>query len=298
MHRVFSLLIFFSLFAAPPPSVQALTVPPLQGRVNDHAGLLSARQAEELAAKLKTYEEKTTNQIVLLTLPSLQGEAPEEFSIRVAREWGLGQEKRNNGVLILIAKQERAVRIEVGYGLEGALTDAQSSAIIRNIIVPAFREGDYHRGIENGIDAIESAVAGEFQPEPALRGSKGPNGGFIEGMTIGLILLILLATFLSSLSVYLHALIGGIIGGAVGMLLKGGLTAFILVGALIEVVLALLSRSDGSAGGGWSRRSRGTFWSARRGAGEFGRGFGGGFGGGGFSGGGGSFGGGGASGRW
>jgi uncharacterized protein len=298
MRRAFSLLVFFSLFAVPSLSARALTVPSLQGRINDHAGLLSSRQAGELAAKLKAYEEETTNQIVILTVPSLEGEGIEEYSIRVARDWGLGREKRNNGVLLLIAKQERAVRIEVGYGLEGALTDAQSSAIIRNIIAPAFREGDYLKGIEKGIDAIESAVAGEFQPEPTLREPARRSSGFVEGATIGLLLLILLATFLSALPVYLHAIIGGIIGGAVGTLLKEGLWASIFMGAFIEAVLALISRSDGPTGRNWNRRSRGTFWSGRRGTGDIGTGFGGGFGGGGFSGGGGSFGGGGASGRW
>lgn len=293
MRHFTKLLILLLLVFTHSSLAHALSVPPLKGRVNDYARLLSPQQVQSLEANLKTYETGTSNQIVLLTLPTLEGEPLEAFSIQVARAWGLGREKRNNGVLILIAKSERAIRIEVGYGLEGALTDAQSSAIIRNIMIPAFKKGDYGGGVSGGIAAVESALAGEFHPGPDPGGSSNPAGGFAEEATIGLILLILLATFLSALPIYLHALIGGIIGGTVGLLLKSGMAAFILIGACIQVVLALIFKSDGSAGRSWGRRSRGTFWSGRGDTSGFGRGFGGGF-----SGGGGSFGGGGASGRW
>ncbi|HLG23097.1 MAG TPA: TPM domain-containing protein [Candidatus Manganitrophaceae bacterium] len=285
-----SLLIALFLSASI-PFASALEIPPLEGRVNDRARLLSPEQVQSLEAKLQAYEEKTTNQIALLTLPGLEGEPLEDYTIRVARAWRLGQEKRNNGVLILVAAAERAIRIEVGYGLEGALTDAQSSAIIRNIIVPAFQQGDFYRGIDEGIDAIESAVAGEFQADrPA--GAPKRSGRFNEMVTIGLILLVLFSSFLSALPLYVSGVIGGIVGGAVGLFLAGAIWISILVGFFFGIFLSYLFRSTGGGPGGWGGRyDRGSGWSG-------GRGIRGGFGGGGFSGGGGSFGGGGASGRW
>lgn len=289
--RWMRLLLLFVLFAGP---ASALNVPPLQGRVNDHARLLTPEQAAALEEKLRAYEAETTHQIALLTLPTLDGEPLEDFSIRVARQWQLGQEKRNNGVLIFIAVEERAVRIEVGYGLEGALTDAQSSIIIRNIMIPAFREGDFNRGIESAVDAIQAAIAGEFKaPEaPSSRRSRDDSN---EVFSLGLILLILFSSFLSYLPLPITALAGGIIGGVVGSFLIGSIFLPALVGVFLGIVLPLLFRGTGGGPGRGlgGRAYRGTGWSVGRGW----RG-GGGFGGGGFSGGGGSFGGGGASGRW
>lgn len=299
--RLQRFLIVFLFFAFPVlwvSSVLALGVPRLEGRVNDHARLLTPPQAAALEEKLRAYEEKTTNQIALLTLPSLEGEPLEDFSIRVAREWQLGQEKRNNGVLIFIAAKERGVRIEVGYGLEGALTDAQSSIIIRNIMIPAFREGDFNRGIQAGVDAIQAAIAGEFKA-PEVPSSRRSRDGFSEVFSLGLILLILFSSFLSYLPLPVTALAGGILGGVVGSFMFGTVFLPAVVGAFLGILLPLLFRgSGGGPGRGLGGRSyRGTGWSAGRGWG--GGGFGGsGFGGGGFSGGGGSFGGGGASGRW
>jgi uncharacterized protein len=281
------LLLLFVFFTGP---ASALNVPPLQGRVNDQARLLTPEQTAALEEELRAYEAKTTNQIALLTIPSLEGEPLEDFSIRVAREWQLGQEKRNNGVLIFIAAEERGVRIEVGYGLEGALTDAQSSIIIRNIMIPAFREGDFSRGIESGVDAIQAAIAGEFKaPEvPSSRRSRDDSN---EVFSLGLILLILFSSFLSYLPLPITALAGGIIGGVVGSFLIGSIFLPALVGVFLGIVLPLLFRGTGGGPGRGlgGRAYRRTGWSA-------GRGWSGG--GGGFSGGGGSFGGGGASGRW
>ncbi len=291
----FVVLLFFALSFLISATAAALDVPPLQGRVNDHARLLTPEQAAALEEKLRAYESKTTNQIALLTVPSLEGEALEDFSVRVARDWQLGQEKRNNGVLIFIAAEERGVRIEVGYGLEGALTDAQSSIIIRNIMIPAFREGDFNRGIETGADAIQAAIAGEFTaPDvPSARRSRDDSN---EVFSLGLILLILFSSFLSYLPLPITGLAGGIIGGVVGSFMIGTILLPALAGVFLGILLPLLFRgSGGGPGRGLGGRSyRGTGWSAGRGW----SGGGGGFGGGGFSGGGGSFGGGGASGRW
>jgi uncharacterized protein len=290
--RWMTFFLLFAFFAAP---ALALNVPPLQGRVNDQARLLTPEQAAALEEKLRAYEAKTTNQIALLTVPSLEGEPLEDFSIRVAREWQLGQEKRNNGVLIFIAAEERGVRIEVGYGLEGALTDAQSSIIIRNIMIPAFREGDFNRGIESAVDAIQAAIAGEFKA-PEVPSSSRSRDDFNEVFSLGLILLILFSSFLSYLPLPITALAGGIIGGVVGSFLIGAIFLPVLIGIFLGIVLPLLFRgSGGGPGRGLGGRAyRGTGWSVGRGW-SGGRG---GFRGGGFSGGGGSFGGGGASGRW
>ena len=283
---------WLSIVAAAPAS--ALEIPRLQGRVNDHARLLTPEQAAALEAKLRAYEEKTSNQIALLTLPSLEGESLEDFSIRVSREWQLGQAKRNNGVLVFIAAKERGVRIEVGYGLEGALTDAQSSSIIRNIMIPAFREGDFNRGIQAGVDAIQAAIAGEFTAPEAPSSSQSRDHSN-EVFSLGLILLILFSSFLSYLPLPVTGLAGGIIGGVIGSFLIGAIFLPILVGVFLGILLPLLFRGAGGGPGRGigGRRYRGTGWSGGRGWGG-----GGGFGGGGFSGGGGSFGGGGASGRW
>ncbi|HZR45556.1 MAG TPA: TPM domain-containing protein [Candidatus Manganitrophaceae bacterium] len=284
------------LFIGPAGSVRsasALQPPRLQARVNDYAKLLSPEQARTLEAKLEAHEKKTGNQIVVLTLPSLEGESLEDFSVRVGREWGLGQEKRNNGVLLLIAAKERAVRIEVGYGLEGALTDAESSMIIRNVIVPAFQEGDFYRGIDQAIDSIQAAIVGEFKAEPSPRRESPSPGHFNEIFSTGLILLILFSSFLSALPVYVSGIVGAIIGGAVGAWMAGKILLPTAVGFFLGMLLSRLFRSSGGGRrGGWGGGFyRGGGWSA-------GSGFGGGGSGGGFSGGGGSFGGGGASGRW
>lgn len=273
-------------------SASALEAPRLQARVNDYAKLLSPEQARSLESKLEAHEKKTTNQIVVLTLPSLEGESLEDFSVRIGREWGLGQEKRNNGVLLLIAAKERAVRIEVGYGLEGALTDAESSMIIRNVIIPAFQEGDFYRGIDQAIDAIQTAIVGEFKAEPSSRKESSPPGRVNEIFSIGLILLILFSSFLSALPIYVSGIIGGIIGGAVGAWMAGRVLLPTAAGFFLGMILSRLFRSSGGGRrGGWGGGFyRGGGWST-------GGGFGGG-GSGGFSGGGGSFGGGGASGRW
>ncbi len=290
--RTASFILIFFLFLALDPAL-ALEIPPLQGRVNDHARLLSPDRAAALEEKLRLYEEKTTNQIALLIVPSLEGEALESFSVRVARAWQLGQEKRNNGVLIFIAAKERAVRIEVGYGLEGVLTDAQSALIIRRIMIPAFREGDFDGGIDRAVDAVESAIAGEFKAPPRTEPERSRNWN--EFLSIGFLFLILFSSFLSYLPLFVSGVIGGIIGGIVGFFLVGSAFLSIFIGFFLGLVLSLLFRS---AGGGPGRGFGGRVYPGAGWSGGRGWSGGGGFGGGGFGGGGGSFGGGGASGRW
>ncbi|MCC6160178.1 MAG: YgcG family protein [Deltaproteobacteria bacterium] len=146
-------------------------VPKLTGRVNDTAGILDGSQRDRIEQALADFERQTTTQIALLTVPSLDGEDIAAFGIRVGDAWKIGQADKDNGAILIVAPKDRKVRIEVGYGLEGALTDAESSQIIRNVIVPAFRDGNWYGGISGGLDAMMRATKGEYT---APAGSDNP----------------------------------------------------------------------------------------------------------------------------
>ena len=151
------------LFIIFPFSAGALDVPQLKGRVNDYASILSPETAQKLDAALSAIESSDSTQIVVLTIPSLEGEVLEEFSIKVAEAWKIGQNNLDNGAILLVSKNDRKLRIEVGRGLEGKLTDLISGRIISSEIIPRFREGDFNGGIEAGINAIVSVVRGEYK---------------------------------------------------------------------------------------------------------------------------------------
>lgn len=153
---------FFVLIHAAPLFARDLPVPAISRRVTDLAELLSADEAQALETKLGEFEKATSNQIAVVTIPSLEGESLEDFSIRIAEKNQFGKKGRDNGVLLIIARDDRALRIEVGRGLEGVLTDALSGQIIRREITPAFRKGRYADGINAGIEAIMSATRGEY----------------------------------------------------------------------------------------------------------------------------------------
>ncbi len=160
------------------PAFAELEFPPLTGRVVDEAGLLSSNEMAQLERMLEGHENATSNQIVVVTLDSLQGRTIEEFGYQLGRAWGIGQKGRDNGALLIVAPNEREVRIEVGYGLEGMLTDAVSSNIIHAVVLPAFRRGDMPGGIRSGAMAMVQAVGGEYQMRdrrPA--GRAAPLGG-------------------------------------------------------------------------------------------------------------------------
>ena len=140
-------------------------VPALTGRVVDQANILSSQTVSTLEALLEEHENRTSNQVAVLTIASLDGEAIEDFSLRVAREWGLGQADKDNGVLLTVAVEDRKMRIEVGYGLEGPLPDVIASRIIRNEITPQFRNGDFDGGVINGIEAILGSIDGTYVAE-------------------------------------------------------------------------------------------------------------------------------------
>ncbi|WP_319561480.1 TPM domain-containing protein [Marispirochaeta sp.] len=248
------------LFLISLPAV-ALDVPPLTDRVNDQAEILSSSTEQELSAYLQAVEQQAGPQIAVLTIPSLQGESLEAFSIQVTDQWQLGDADRDDGVLLLVAMEEKKIRIEVGYGLEGNLTDMKSGFIIREIIQPSFRAGDFDGGISKAVQAIGGIVTGEADISPQALAAAEREQSRSEGGAAFNFFAFAVIIFLSM--IFRHRRFGSSFGSA------------LLWGALL-----------GSAGSRGRRSySRGGF-------------SGGGFGGGGFSGGGGGFGGGGASGGW
>lgn len=150
-----------------------IAIPPLTGRVVDQAGILSSSEESSLSNKLAALERKSTIQLVVVTLKSLQSRTIEEWGLALGRGWGIGQAGKNNGVLLIVAPNERELRIEVGYGLEGDLPDATADNIIRNVIVPRFKAGSMVSGINDGVDAIGRALAGEYRLASAPRTSSG-----------------------------------------------------------------------------------------------------------------------------
>ncbi|HLQ26787.1 MAG TPA: TPM domain-containing protein [Acidiferrobacterales bacterium] len=157
---VLSLLICTQALAAP-------SFPPLTGRVVDQAGLLSSHTRLWLTQQLEQHEQATREQVVVVIPASLQGYPIEDYGVQLARRWGIGQAKQNNGVVLIIAPNEHEVRIEVGYGLEGKLTDALSHTIIQNEILPYFKQGDYEAGVVRGTQAILAVLGGAYTPTPA-----------------------------------------------------------------------------------------------------------------------------------
>lgn len=290
MKRLFLAILIVLL----PAFASALDVPQLRGYVNDYAGILSSGTVRQVEETLAGFERSDSTQIVVLTVPSLEGDDLESFSIRVAEAWQIGQKEKDNGAILLVAKAERKVRIEVGRGLEGTLTDLVSGRIIRGDITPRFRQGDFDGGVTAGVTAIMAVVKGEYAATPQdLRQGKR------SAPPVAALLF-----FLGVACVFLGALsrIFGGIAGAAGLPLVASLTfpglgiavlaGLAVAGFLLGIFLTALFDGGGRGGGGIGG---GPFY-----GGGFGGGFGGGWssGGGGFSGGGGGFGGGGASGDW
>jgi uncharacterized protein len=283
----------------------ALEVPQLRGRVNDYADMISPSTERQLEEELANLERTDSTQIVILTVPSLEGEDLEGFSIRVAESWQIGQrevggQRADNGAILLVARDDRAVRIEVGYGLEGRLTDLLSGRIVDYEIVPNFQAGRFDEGFVMGTRAMIEAVRGEYQGTGAASGDEPGGRRGVSG--IGLFLPFLLLYFIVSALGARRRVVGGVAGAVLLPLLAAVLfapLAWILllvlspVGFLLGLLFGGIGRRAGRSGGPRRPFGGGFF------PGGFG-GRGGGFGGvgGGFRGGGGGFGGGGASGRW
>ncbi len=265
-----------------------VAVPPLKARVTDLTGTLSDQQRTALEQKLAAFEARKGSQIAVLLVPSTRPETVEQYSVRVAEAWKLGRKGVDDGVLLLFAMQDRTVRIEVGYGLEGALPDARAKRIIEDYIVPRFRQGDFHGGIEAGVDGVIRVIDGEpLPPAPKARGSgTSPAFGLDNLLFFGLFLVFVIGGVLRAA---LGRVGGSGVVGAIAVLAAWMMVGSLLVAALIGIVLFVMSLFGGMARGGRSGGwSLGGGWSSG----------GGGSSGGGFSGGGGGFGGGGASGRW
>ena len=267
----------------------ALEVPPLRAHVNDLAGMLSKGVARQLELLLKDFEQKDSTQIAVLTVPSLEGEVLEEFSMRVAETWRIGHKGLDNGAILLIAQADRKVRIEVGYGLEGRLTDLQAGRIISRIIVPEFKAGRFDQGVVNGVQAMIDIVRGEFKAEDKKDSGGAASRDFSDAVPL-LFLFIFIVFSIGRVSRFLGTAAGGLLmpflghmafSPGIGLLIA--LAGFGLFAGFILSVFAGIARGSGP-------------WHSGGGRGGFTGGF---FtGGGGFSGGGGGFGGGGASGSW
>jgi uncharacterized protein len=190
-----ALLVGLTPFAA-----HAQGFPALTGRVVDAANLLRPDERAALDAKLRAHEEKTTDQIVVATVPSLEGYAVEDYANRLFRQWRLGQDRKNNGALLLVAPTERKVRIEVGYGLEGALTDALSKVIIATAIAPQFQRGQFGAGINAGLDAVLSILTGdaeEWQRRAEVREDDASPGNVLVTLAILFILFMVIQQVMS-----------------------------------------------------------------------------------------------------
>jgi len=176
MKKAFKQILLLFLLLNLSVSLFALDVPALRSRVTDMAGVLSPSERQHIEERLYLFETQTSNQIAVLIIPSLEDEALEDYSIRVVDKWKLGDQTKENGVLLLIVSNDRKMRIEVGYGLEGVLTDLVSSQIIRNEIAPYFRQGKYYAGIAAGLNGIMQATRNEYKADPRqYQRSRGEN---------------------------------------------------------------------------------------------------------------------------
>lgn len=258
-----------------------VAVPQLTQRVTDLTATLDAQQTQTLEARLADFEAKKGTQLAVLIVPTTQPESIEQFGIRVVEKWKLGRKGVDDGALLIVAKDDRALRIEVGYGLEGVLNDATANRIIEEIIVPNFKRGEFYAGIESGMAAMMQLVRGEPLPPPTQRASPSGQSNIESLMIIGFALVVVVGGVLRSLFGRFPAAL--LMGGGLGVLAWWTVAPLLMavLAGVAAFVLVLLGGAGGGLGG--------------LGGGGLGRG---GFGGGGFGGGGGGFGGGGASGRW
>jgi uncharacterized protein len=303
MHRAAAVLASVALLCAGAAPAQGLVeVPALRSPVTDLTGTLTPDQAAALEAKLRSFEQARGSQVAVLIVSTTQPEAIEQYAIRVADAWKLGRQGVDDGAILIVAKDDRRLRVEVGYGLEGALPDATANRIIDEVIVPRFREGDFYGGISAGVDRMLRVIEGEALPEPERR----PPASAVPGLSTLLPFLFIFALVGGSIFRRLFGRVGGAFatGGLVGFLtwLLVGILGVSLLAGIVAFVFSLI----GGLGGGGGRGPGGSGWYSRRhdrgwgypgtwGGGGF-SGRGGGFGG--WSGGGGGFGGGGASGSW
>lgn len=291
LHLLAVILLLTLAFIVP---VSATEIPQLQARVNDYAHLLSFDTAKNLEQKLADFEKETSTQVVLLTMPTLAGDSIENFSIRLADKWQIGQKGRDNGVILLLAQEERQLRIEVGDGLQGVLPDITAARIIRNIMAPSLAAGDYDKGLSDGLFAIMQAVKGEFTADLQNSQNSSNTESLMPMLFAGMMFLSIAARISRKL---------GMITGAVALPLIVDLTVgashatllvLAVIGGIAGLLVSTVLQNAGNGGGGFGGGG-GSWGGGGSSRGGFSRG---GFSGGGFSGGGGRFSGGGASGRF
>ncbi|MDD4318949.1 MAG: TPM domain-containing protein [Candidatus Peribacteraceae bacterium] len=279
IHRAMAVLPLLALL----PLLAAFTVPPNDGFVTDSANVLTQQQKSELDATLAAYRNETSNEIAILLVPSLGGEAIDEVGVQVGRAWGVGAKEKNNGILVLAALEERQVTIQTGYGLEGAVPDIVAKGIIDEDIVPRFRDGKYYEGLLAATESLRKHIGGEYTADRYAEGGMPDAAGFV--FFLGFMVLNFLGAFLARSKSWW---MGGVLGGVFGLILTVmfswwlAIPGLILLGLIFDFIVSRMPRS---------RHGRGRWWGGGLGGGGFGGRGGGGFGGG-------SFGGGGASGRW
>jgi uncharacterized protein len=277
------------------PALALVAVPQLTGRVVDRTGTLSSGDIAQLTQTLADLERRKGSQVAVLIVPTTDGEAMEQFSLRVAEAWKIGRKKIDDGALLVIAKNDRRLRIEVGYGLEGVLNEVTVNRIIDEIITPKFKSGDFAGGVSAGVNRMISLINGEKLPEPAApHWDQGSNFNPEDFNPFWLFFAFVISSILRST---LGRLLGGVLTGVVvaglAWFLISNIPLAILAGILAAIFTMLIdfasSGSGGTSTGGWSGGSSSSSdWSSSSSSSDSG----------GFSGGGGSFGGGGASGSW
>ena len=275
-----ALIIFAALFGAARADVP---VPPLKTRVTDLTGTLNAQQRGELESRIAAYETRRGSQIAVLLLPTTKPEEIEQYSIRVAEAWKIGRKGVDDGLLLIVAKDDRRLRIEVGYGLEGVIPDSVARRVIEERITPRFRDGDFHGGVRDGVDQLIRLAEGEKLPPPQASAMPGPVArdpfqyivpAFIVCVVLGGLLKALLGRLPGSLAT------GAGLGLVAWLLFGLGIAA---IAALVGFILAFANTGSGRGGSGWSSSGGGSSGGSSSSWG---------------GGGGGSFGGGGSSGRW
>jgi uncharacterized protein len=280
--RVFGILAL--VFAPAAGAVDEVAVPALKARITDLTGTLDAGQLASLEAELRALEQSKGSQIAVLMLPSTQPETIEQYSIRVAERWKIGRAKADDGVILIIAKNDQRLRIEVGYGLEGVIPDVVAKRVIREVIAPHLLANDFYGGIRDGTQTLMKLIEGEKLPPPARARTSAVN----NYQTLFVILLLVVVVAGGVLKAIFGRLFGsaatGVAAGFIAWALAGALGAAVIAG-VVAFLMALMGAGRGYYPGGFGGGGLGS-----------GGGFGGG--GGGFSGGGGGFGGGGASGGW
>jgi uncharacterized protein len=272
--------VLFCAFCAVQWASADVAIPPLTARVTDLTATLTVEQRAALESKIAAFEQKKGSQLAVLLVPTTQPETVEQYSIRVAEAWKVGRKGVDDGVLLLIAKNDRKLRIEVGHGLEGALPDAVAKRIIDEYVVPPFKQGDFNAGVNAGVDRIIKVVDGEPLPPPQqwhAPSNKSVSQGIDDYMGWAVILLVFFGGLIRKLfGAFLGAIIVGTVGGLLAAWLGTGVVMAFVIGVVAFVLTLFGVSALGSGGSGGSGGSSSGSW----------------------GGGGGTFGGGGASGNW